>query len=125
MGDSAAIGPGARIGAKIEGGIGDSPMPPFGFRPIDAYFEFFAFRCASHLRRTASAMRLRPSGESRLFLVPATFFVGFAAVFETLAFFLFVAAGAVPTSNARTCFSSAISRSTDARISDTLISSPF
>jgi hypothetical protein len=85
-----------------------------------------AFLCASQRRLTASAMRFRPSGESFLFFLRAGLTAGIAmesagaSVLFGLPTF-FAVAGAEPVSSARTCLNKAISRSTDARISDTPI----
>jgi len=85
-----------------------------------------AFLCNSQRRFTASAMRFRPSGESFLFFLRGGLIAG--AAMETVAaaarFGLptfFGVTVAEPVSSARTCFNKAISRSTDARISDTPI----
>ena len=90
------------------------------------YFEPAAFLCASQRRLTASAMRFRPSGERRLFFFFFAIFFedAWAAGGTTTDVFLglpvfFGAVASVPLSSARTCFSKAISRSTDASISDT------
>jgi hypothetical protein len=96
-----------------------------------AYFEAAAaaFLCVSQRRFTASAIRFRPSGVRRLFL-RATFFAGVCAAEVAIAFLglpagFLGAAPVGPLSSARTCFSNAISRSTDFTISDTPINPPL
>jgi hypothetical protein len=78
-------------------------------------------------------MRFRPSGDRFLFFFFAGFvaagataavFFGVAAVFLGLPTAFFGAGAALPPSNARACCKSAISRSTQARISDTPIVPP-
>ena len=115
-----------------ESGEFENPHLPMSFIAI-TYFEAAAFLCASQRRFTASAMRFRPSGERFLFfLLFAIFFAGVctadvatATNFLGLPAFFFGAAAPPPLSRARTCFSKAISRSTDARISDTPIKPPL
>ncbi len=96
----------------------------YGYFPDDAE----ALRCASQRRFTASAMRLRPSGLSFLL----TLFAGLGAVdFAAVAVLLRLravfwgAAAELPLSSARACWSNAISRSTEATISDIAIKSPM
>jgi hypothetical protein len=86
-----------------------------------------AFFCAAQRRLTASAMRLRPSGERFLFF----FFAGLAIAGATAATtflglpgFFFAGGAEAPTSNARAFCNCAISLSMLAKMSESAMDTP-